>query len=99
MTEAQKRLRELRERQSKQRGRMADLSREENLTDETRAELDTLEAGTADLERQIRAATTALEGEQREAKIKGATAQPDAEQRERIELRSRAYARATRLKT
>ena len=89
MTEAQKRLRELRERQSKQRGRMAELSREDNLSDETRAELDTIEQGTADLERQIRAATTALEDEQRDAKIK-ATDQPDAEQRERIELRSKA---------
>ena len=90
MTTAQKRLRELRERQSKERGRMADLSREDNLTDETRAELDTIEQGTADLERQIRAATTAIEDEEREAKIKGATDQPDAELRERIELRSRA---------
>ena len=89
MTEAQKRLRELRERQSKQRGRMAELSREDDLSDETRAELDTIEQGTADLERQIRAATTALEDEQRDAKIK-ATDQPDAEQRERIELRSKA---------
>ena len=89
MTEAQKRLRELRDSQSKQRGRMSELSRDDNLTDETRTEFDTLEAGTADLERQIRAATTALEDEQRAAKIK-ATDQPDAEQRERIELRSRA---------
>ena len=90
MTTAQKRLRELRERQSKERGRMAELSREDTLTDETRSELDGIEAGTADLERQIRAATSALDDEEREAKIKGATDTPDAELRERIELRSRA---------
>ena len=90
MTTAQKRLRELRERQSKERGRMAELSREDSLTDETRAELDTIEASTADLERRVRAATSAVQDDEREAKIKGATDQPDAELRERIELRSRA---------
>ena len=92
MTDAQKRLRELRDRQSKERGRMAELSRVDSLTDETRAELDQLESGTADLERQLRAAMIAVETEDREAKEKGAEA-PGAgvpEQRERIELRSRA---------
>ena len=44
MTEAQKRLRELRDRQSRERQRMAELSREESLTDETRGELDTWRA-------------------------------------------------------
>ena len=92
MTEAQKRLRELRERQSKERGRMAELSREESLTDETRAELDKIETGTPDLERQLRAATQAVEQEDREAKVRGKAkgGQPDAEMRERIELRGKA---------
>lgn len=89
MTEAQKRLRELRERQSKERQRMAELSRMEDLTDETRAELDKIETGTPDLERQIRAAMTALETEEREQETKETDA-PDAEMRERIELRSKA---------
>ena len=92
MTDAQRRLRELRDRQSKERGRMAELSRVDSLTDETRAELDQLESGTADLERQLRAAMIAVETEDREAKEKGAEAPGagDPEQRERIELRSRA---------
>ena len=89
MTEAQKRLRELRDRQSKERQRMAELSREDNLTDETRAELDSIEKGTPDLERQIRAATASLESEEREAETRAAD-NPDAKQRERIELRSKA---------
>ena len=89
MTESQRRLRELRGRQSKERGRMAELAREDNLTDETRAELDSIEKATPDLERQIRAAMAALEGEEREAETRAADS-PDAEQRERIELRSKA---------
>ena len=60
MTEAMKRLRALKERQSRERGRMAELSREDELTDETRSELDTIEKGTPDLERQIRAAQIAV---------------------------------------
>ena len=66
MTETQKALRELRERQSKERGRMAELAVADDLTDETRAELDTIEAGTLDLERQLRAATIAVETEETE---------------------------------
>ena len=46
MTPAMKRLRELRERQSKERGRMSELAIAETLTDETRAEFDGLESGT-----------------------------------------------------
>ena len=49
MTKTQLKLRELRERQSKERGRMAELAVADNLTDETRAELDTIETGTPDL--------------------------------------------------
>ena len=89
MTPTQKRLRDLRDRQSRERGRMAELSLVDELTDEQRAELDTIERGTPDLERQTRAATVALETEEREAETRAATA-PDAEQRERIELRSKA---------
>ena len=89
MTSAQKRLRDLRERQSRQRGRMAELALLDNLDDETRAELDRLEQGVPDLERQLRAATVALEDEERESATR-AVNEPDTEQRERIELRSRA---------
>lgn len=56
MTKNQKRLRELRERQSKERGRMAELSLVDELSDEQREELDTIERGTPNLERQLRAA-------------------------------------------
>jgi len=92
MTPTQKRLRELRDRQSKERGRMAELSREDSLSDEQRAELDRIEEGTPDLERQIRAATIAVETEEAEQREVGAAArQPegDAEARERAELRGR----------
>ena len=89
MTDAQKRLRQLRDRQSKERGRMAELSRVDSLTDEQRSELDGIETGVPDLERQIRAAMVGLEEEERAAETK-ATASPDAEMRERIELRGKA---------
>ena len=71
MTVAQKKLRELRARQSRERQRMAELGLAENLTDETRAEFDGIEAGTADLERQIRAATVAVETEEAEQRDAG----------------------------
>ena len=77
MTPAQRKLRELRERQSRERGRMAELALVDELTEEQRTELDTIERGTPDLERQLRAATVAVEHE-------------ESEQRERLELRSRA---------
>ena len=89
MTDAQKTLRDLRDRQSRERQRMAELSRVEALGDEQRAEMDTIEAGTPDLERQIRAAGVAIEqeeAEQRTAQTTGA----DPEMRERIALRGRA---------
>ena len=92
MTAAQKRLRELRERQSRERQRMAELAREENLTDETRAELDKLESGVPDLERQLRAAQVAVDDEEAEQRAAGAEArmpERDAEDRERAELRSK----------
>ena len=91
MTKAQSRLRELKDRQSKERGRMAELSREDSLTDETRAELDKIEQGTPDLERQLRAASKAVEDEDREAAAKAKDDKGgDPEMRERIELRSKA---------
>ena len=89
MTESQRRLRELRERQSKDRQRMAELSREGGLTDETRGELDSIERATPDLERQIRAAMAALGEEERASETRAADS-PDAELRERIALRSKA---------
>ena len=89
MTPSQKKIRELRERQFKERGRMAELGLADELTDEQRSELDTIERGTPDLERQIRAATVAVETETAEAETRTAD-DPDAEQRERVELRSKA---------
>ena len=89
MTQTQKKLRELRERQSKDRGRMAELAVLDDLTDEQRSELDEIERGTPDLERQVRAATVTIEDEEKAAETRQAN-ELDAEQRERIELRSRA---------
>ena len=90
MSPVQKKLRELRDRQSRERGRMSELGLADELTDETRAELGGIEAGTADLERQLRAATVAVNEEDRASTIETGTATGDAEQRERVELRSRA---------
>ena len=93
MTLAQKKLRELRERQSKERGRVAELAVADDLNDETRAELDAIETGTPDLERQLRAATSAVEteeAEQRAAAKAGAAPEGDTEDLERLELRSKA---------
>ena len=92
MTEAQKRLREVLDRQSRERARMAELGKGETWTDETRAEYDRLEAGVPDLEREIRAARSAVDAEEAESRAKGGEDDkaPDAEMRERIELRGRA---------
>ena len=68
---------------------MAELAVVDQLTDEQRSELDTIESGVPDLERQIRAAMVGLEEEERAAETKE-TASPDAEMRERIELRGKA---------
>ena len=69
---------------------MAELAVINQLDDETRAELDTIENGTADLERQIRAATTAVEAEEAEQRAaqNGETVE-DAEDRERAQLRGK----------
>lgn len=90
MTPAQKRLKELRDRQSRERQRMAELAQVETLSDEQRTEFDGIEAGTPDLERQLRAAQTAVEQEESEQKTETRAAAPDPEMRERIELRSKA---------
>ena len=85
-------MRQLRERQSKERGRVAELAIADDLTDETRAELDTIETGTPDLERQLRAATSAVETEETEQRDAAATDNNeglDAEDRERLELRKK----------
>ena len=92
MTNAQKRLRDLRNRQSKERGRMAELATAESLTDETRSELDGIETGTPDLERQLRAAQVAVDDEDAEQRAAGTAARApegDAEDRERAELRGK----------
>ena len=71
---------------------MAELAVAGELTAETRAELDTIEAGTPDLERQLRAATVAVETEETEQRAAGAagdTPAGDAEDRERAELRAK----------
>ena len=69
---------------------MAELAALDELTDETRVELDHLEQGVPDLERQLRAARIAVEADDEAAETRAADNRPDAEQRERIELRSRA---------
>ena len=89
MTEAQKRLRELLANQSKERQRMAELAATANLTDETRAELDTLEKGTPDLERKIRAARQVQEAEADAAAETREKTTETAEGRELRELRGR----------
>ena len=70
---------------------MAELAREESLSDETRAQLDKIETGTPDLERQLRAAQVAVDDEEAEQRAAGARSrQPeDGEDRERAELRSK----------
>ena len=87
MTPAQKKLKELRDKKSKSVQRIAELAVADELTDETRAELDTLERGIPDTERQLRACEAAVaaeeEGEKREET-------DDPEKRERAELRSKA---------
>ena len=90
MTAAQTKLRQLKERQSRERQRMAELGMVDELTTETRGELDEIEKGTPDLERQIRAATQAVEQEDTEQRTQQTAADPDPEMRERIELRSQA---------
>ena len=90
MSPAQKRLRELLDSQSRDRQRGLELATVETLDDTQRSELDTIEKRSADTERQLRAARAAVEEEDRSATIDKGAAAPDAELRERIELRGRA---------
>ena len=76
MSPAQKKLRDLRDRQSKERGKMAEYGMADSLSDEQRSELDTIEGGTADLERQLRGAQVAVDDEERATKTATA-AEPD----------------------
>ena len=66
---------------------MAELSLLDSLDAETRAELDGIEAGTPDLERQIRAAQTAVDAEDRDSVVAAATGDKP-EDGERAELRA-----------
>ena len=88
MTKNQLRLRELRSRQSQERGRMAELGMAESLDDETRSELDKIEQGVPDLERQIRASQVAVDAEQ-DGERRSVSPEEDAEARELRELRER----------
>ena len=88
MTPSQKRLRELRARQSTERQTMAELSLADELSDEQRSQLDTIEQGTPDLERQLRAATVAVDAEQ-DGERRAVSPEDDAEARELRELRER----------
>lgn len=90
MTQAQKRLREILDKQSHDRQRAIELSRVDSLDDPQRTELDDIETRAADHERQLRAARLAVEDEDRQSTIDKATAPADAEMRARVELRSRA---------
>ena len=87
MTDAQKRLRELIAQQSKERGRMAELSLVDELNDEQRGELDNLEKSTPDLERQLRAARLVAEAEVQTTEARETT--ETAEDRELRELRGK----------
>ena len=90
MSPAQKRLRELLDQQSRDRQRGLELASVETLDETQRGELDTIEKRSADTERQLRAARAGVEDEDRQATVDKGTAAPDAELRERLELRSRA---------
>ena len=69
---------------------MAEFGLADNLTDEQRSELDGIETGTPDLERQLRAATIAVETEESEQRTARPEDQPaDAEDRELRDLRAK----------
>ena len=90
MTKAQKLLRELRDKQSKQRQRMAEIAQIETMTDELAIRIGhNRKRYSRSLSGRIRAANAALEEEEREAEQE-AKAEPDTEMRERLELRSKA---------
>ena len=90
MSDHQKRYRELRERQSQHRQKMAEFAKLDSLTDEQRSEFDRLEGGVPDLERQLRAAAVACETDDQAAEQDALNSGGTPEHRERLELRSRA---------
>ena len=69
---------------------MAELSLADELSDEQRSQLDTIERATPDLERQIRAATIAVDAEQ-DGERRAVSPEEDAEARELRELRGRVH--------
>ena len=92
MSPTQKRYRELLDRQSRERGRMAEIAALDagKITPEVRAEAKGIEEGTPDLELQIRAARSALDADEAASVVTDPNDKPlDAEARERIELRSK----------
>lgn len=89
MTKLQKALSELKARQSRERGRMAEIAlMEGELTPEVRSELEEIQTGTPDLERKIQAAMQAVDNEA-EAQILETRETRDPESREIAELRAR----------
>ena len=84
MTKAQRLLRELLDRQSKDRQRLAELAGVDSLSDEQREEIDRIERGIPDQERQIRAARAAIDAERNERRTRDG-----GENRELRELRGR----------
>ena len=95
MSPAQKKLRSLRDKQSRDRQKMAEFAVVDSLSEEQRSALDEIEKSTPDVERQLRAAQVAVEAEEAEAAAKGAEGakggdKGDPEQREKLELRSKA---------
>ena len=93
MSPNQKRYRDLLDRQSRERGRMAEIAALEadKITPEVRSEAKGIEEGVADLEMQIRAARSALDSDEAASVVTDPNEKPlDAEGRERAELRSKA---------
>ena len=92
MSPKQKRLRELLDRQSRERGRMAEIAAldADGITPEIRAEAKVIEGGIPDLELQIRAARSALDADEAASVVTDPNEKPlDAEARERAELRAK----------
>ena len=92
MSPNQKRYRNLLDRQSRERGRMAEIAALEadKITPEVRAEAKGIEEGTPDLELQIRAARSALDADESASVVTDPHDKPlDAEARERAELRAK----------
>ena len=92
MSPNQRKLRELLDRQSRERGRMAEIAAldADKITPEVRAEAKGIEEGTPDLELQIRAARSALDADEAASVVANPNDKPlDAEARERIELRAK----------